>query len=894
MLRVNQSISLAAAKTYYGSPDYYIRGMSTQELPGIWRGKGAERLGLSGAITPQAWDSLCENRNPKTGRRMTARTRTERSIGYDFTYSAPKTVSLLYAETRDAALLEAFRTSVSETMADIEADMKTRVRVGGLNGERTTSNAVWGEFVHLTGRPVDGVPDPHLHAHCFVHNITFDDVEEKFKAAQFRGLKQDAPYYQARFHSRLARRMQDLGLDVARTKTGWELAGLSRAVVEKFSRRTALIEKVAKEKGIRSDKQKDGLGAKIREKKRKNLTMDELRVAWRSRMDAAEQKDLALLACRVGTPPIAEDARDIELTTELALAHAFERKSVVPERLVLAEAINRAVGRTLPDAAEAAVRRRNLIWDERDGRKFVTTRQVLAEETRMLEFARQGRGTCPSLGNGPHRFKREFLNEGQRKAVQHVLASSDRIILVRGGAGTGKTTTLIEAVEAIEANGTKVFAFAPSAAASRGVLASEGFANAETVARLMVDARLQDRAANSVLLVDEAGLLGTRMTAELFDLADRINARVLLVGDVGQHASVERGSPLRLLETEAGLVPAHIREIQRQKGSYRDIVRALSAGRIDEGFNGLDKLGWIREVPDDLRYLQLADDYANLVASGKTALVISPSHAEIQRVTARIREELKKRKRPGREKRETVLHREERPFKVLRNANLTAGELADPVNFGPGDVVVFQQNGKGYVRGQRLTIGEGPLPLGQSARFNLYRAATLNIARGELLRVTQNGKTADGKHKLNNGQIVKVKDFSEQGDIVLENGWTIARDFGFLAHGYAVTSHSSQSRTVDRTLLSQSAESFTASSAEQFYVSVSRAREAVTVYTDDKKGLLDAVSRSDERLSATEFVSARDHRDRTLDIQRRQQEATRMTLQQQTPPRRPPEISHDR
>ncbi len=100
-----------------------------------------------------------------------------------------------------------------------------------------------------------------------------------------------------------------------------------------------------------------------------------------------------------------------------------------------------------------------------------------------------------------------------------------------------------------------------------------------------------------------------------------------------------------------------------------------------------------------------------------------------------------------------------------------------------------------------------------------------------------------------------MKGFDGEGNIVLDNGWLVARDFGHLAYGYVVTSHSSQGKTVDRVLVGQSSESFPASSREQFYVSASRAKESVTIYTDNKQDLLDAVSRSDERLSATELVN---------------------------------------
>ena len=91
---------------------------------------------------------------------------------------------------------------------------------------------------------------------------------------------------------------------------------------------------------------------------------------------------------------------------------------------------------------------------------------------------------------------------------------------------------------------------------------------------------------------------------------------------------------------------------------------------------------------------------------------------------------------------------------------------------------------------------------------------------------------------------------------MLNNGWTVGKNWGFLAHGYVTTSHASQGRTVDQVFVGQGSESFVASSREQFYVSASRARERVTIYTYDKEALLDAVKRSDDRLTATEFVNS--------------------------------------
>ncbi len=845
MLRIIQNSSAAGAMGYYTQADYYSEG---QELVGGWKGEAAKRLGLSGEVQKDVWDALCQNLHPETGQTLTQRQKEHRRVGYDFNFHVPKSVSVLYGLTKDERILEAFRQSVDETMRDMESDMQTRIRKNGMNDKRVTGNMAWGEFVHFTSRPVDGVPDPHLHAHCFVFNTTWDHKEAAWKAGEFADLKRDAPYFEAQFHSRMSRRLAELGIAIERTKMGWGVAGVPTSALKRYSRRTAVIEAEAERRGIHDPAAKSQLGAATRKRKQKHLTFEQLQTEWDARLSAEERSAIAVVNSSIGGPAIGEDGSIAHEAVHYAAEHCFERAAVVPERTLLAAAMRYAFGKASPEAVEDAFRRSDFVSGDKDGRRMVTTRGVLAEESRMLAYARDGRGTEAKLGNKPHVFKRDWLNDGQRKAVEHILGSRDRVILIRGAAGVGKTSMMQEAVEAIEGNGTKAFTFAPSANASRGVLRKEGFENAETVARLLVDTRLHENMKGQVCWIDEAGLLGTRTMAQLFELAEKLDARVILSGDRRQHGSVERGAPLRLLEEEAGLVPAEIKDIMRQSGDYKDAVRYLSEGRTETGFRQLDKLGWVREVSDADRCQVLAKDYVATVTSGKTALVVSPTHREGEKITAEIRDTLK---------RNGQLGKEERPVLQLVNANLTEAERADPVNYFSGDVVEFHQNAKGFYKGDRIVIDQQPLPLNQAARFQAFKSGELGLAVGDLVRFTKNGVTADGKHRLNNGACYSVKAFNPTGDIILDNGWTVSRDYGHLAHGYVSTSHASQGKTVDHVLIGQSAESFSASSREQFYVSVSRGRQKATIYTDDKRVLLAAISRSDERLSATQFVDRR-------------------------------------
>jgi conjugative relaxase-like TrwC/TraI family protein len=841
MLRIVQQSNAAAAKSYYAKADYYIEGA---ELPGEWGGRAAALLGLSGEVTEAAFQALCDNRHPQTGRPLTARTKEKRTVLYDWSFDAPKAVSLLYELAGDERILEVFRSSVRETMAEAEGETKARVRKSGAAEDRTTGNLVHATFVHRTSRPSkeDLKPDPQLHAHVCVMNATWDAAERQWKAVQMRDLKRDAPYWQEAFHARLAIGLAKLGYGIERRGKDWTVAGISPALSRKFSRRNVEITRLAEQLGITDPARKAALGATSRLNKTE-AGIESLRAYWNNRLTPAEraQLDGVRRAAEAGVSP----ARAV--TAEEAVRHAtlhhFERDAVVPEKRLYAEALKYGIGVVTPEAVRAEAARQGVFTATLDGQRVASTAEVLAEEQRLLAFARDGRGTRAPIA-AKHRMRRDWLNADQQRAVRHVLGSPDRVVLVRGVAGTGKTTLTQEAVEAATAAGLPVAVLAPTALAARDVLRGEGFAEADTVASFLGNARTQERVRGGVIWVDEAGLLGVRDLARLIDAAERQDARVVLVGDSKQHGSVARGPALTLLETHAGLPVAEVKSIRRQKAAYKEAVNHLAAGRTADGFTAFEALGWVREVEDAERNRALATDYLSVLEEGKTALVVSPTHREGEAVTAAIRALRKDRRQLG----------EERAFTRLVPLNLTEAERADPHAYRGGEVVQFVRNAKGHAAGSRLTVAEpAAVPAAHAGRFQAYREEALPLAAGDVIRLTAGGKATDGT-RLSNGATFTVRGFTEAGGIRLDSGKTLPADFGHLAHGYVTTSHAAQGRTVDRVLVAQSAASLGATTREQFYVSASRARGSMWLYTDDKAALKEAIRRAERRVSATDLV----------------------------------------
>jgi len=876
MLRITKSRSAGAAKAYFREAlriaDYYRSG---DVVKGHWHGRAAARLGLTGEVHQADFDKLMENRTPG-GDKLTPRDKVNRVPGVDFTANAPKSVSLIYGLTGDERIVEAHRAAVQEMMRAVERDMKTRVRVGGKDEDRKTGNCVWAEFVHDVSRPVDGLPDPHLHTHAYLINVTWDEAEGRFKAAQIGDIKGEGEYYQAVYLAALARGIVSLGYEIERRGRWWDLGGMSRALIEGFSRRSSEIEAAAQASGVTRSETRGELGRRTRQRKRDELSAEDLRDVWRARLSPREAREVETVLKRARHGLNAAPQANVRELMRLVMGDSFANASAVSEKKLLRQVLERGYGAVRPAEALAALDAAGVIRGTVGGRDWITTEHAHRQEQAIVGFARSGRNRCAPLGAGGYAIQSEFLNAQQRDAIRHVWASQDRVMIVRGGAGVGKTTLMSEAVAGLQAGGHKSFVFASTIPATQ-VLRTDGFNAAETVQKLIASEAMQQQiGGDAVIWVDEAGLIDVETMERLFDLAGRHDWRIVLMGDEKQHAPVRRGDALRLLKDRAHLPVAEVSEIVRQRGAYKDAVQTIEGGNLKTGWAKLEAMGAVIEAQSAARVQHLAADYLSTIERQESVLVVAPTNRERLEVTEAIRWLLRH---------EGWIGADEHPFPFLRNLYWSTEAKSDPARYRPGQVVRFRQHvAGGFEAGRSWTVegrskdgavtvrnAEGRtanLPLGNAGSFEVYADEERRFSVGDRVRVVERGETTDG-HRLEKGAFHRVTGFSRDGEIILEHDRIVPASFPFLDHGYAATSVSSQGLTVGTVLVAMGAASVPAMSREQFYVSVSRGKRDVRVYVDDKDAVRDAIAHSSARPSASELIEGKIKPEMTRDQQLR-------------------------
>lgn len=869
---------------YLRQADYYAQGMKVE---GTCHGRLCAAVGLTegATITNEAFEHIASNHHALTGDKLTERMAAGRRAGYDATFNAPKSISIQAFIGGDDRLLTAHETSVREALQELEAHACHQTG-RGVNKRYVTSGTIAAAvFRHGESRALD----PHLHSHAFIFNVTRSESKSgRLLALESSNIFERTKYLTEVYRNALAREVQRLGYQIERRPNGFELAGVSPDLLERFSKRAQQRDQaiVAREAELGRELSRDEIANLVREKraaKQYELTPDEVRRSQLAQITASELEQLRALTSRASRIP----GETVSLPDAIARAseHLFERRAVVPEHELTAAVLRETYGAHTLAAVKSAL--------ARDGRLLRSDGQISTQEALDLErdLIRQLNTGVGAHGGGigfVPSAESTHLTREQRYAVATILDSRDSVTVLRGRAGTGKTQTLATLIEGITRCGTKVACFTPSTQAAE-VLQRDGtdqsaagrasaasvLQSAATVQRLLVDPAMQQFLRHQVVIVDEYGLLSTRQLKQLVDITTEQKARLLLVGDSAQHKSVEAGDAARIIEKESRVRVVTLTEVHRQatNPAYRKAAEDLAADRLASGLRKLDRMGAIVEIdsPTERRQAMVIEwlkanretksvrTCNGIQTRAKTALMVAPTWAEIDQLNTAARQWLvADRKLTG----------PDQDFVALRARDWTRAQHKDHRNYRPGDILVAYKTTKHFAKGDELRVirhekrrlivagraGEVSVSPRQSGlAWTVCDERPNPVATGDRLRLRAiaHAETPSGQtRRLANGTVVTVQSVNAAGQLVLQDGSTLRSRQ--VAYGYALTSHAAQGITVDKVFLAGAA------SREGLYVAATRGRESVRIFVPDREQFLDAAGlRSEARTSALEFIRHR-------------------------------------
>lgn len=854
--------------------DYYLSAEREQDLA-QWHGQGATRLGLRGSVNRDDFERLANNLDP-WGQQLTQRMNRSqnRRTFWDVAVSPPKDISVLAALSdpeMKTKLRELHWKATLETATELESYLGTRVRTDGQDHTKVGNvESVVAAILHDTARPVDGVPDPHLHTHLLFANAVYDRDAGRWKALANDGAVKAQAYGRQFYYNQLVRGLNELGIVTAtrESKRDFIIQGLPRNLVEQFSRRHDQVEERAREKmkqGMTHREAAEKLAAIDGREQKVKFSDEELTHLWENMAGEEAIQTVRYLGSQQNSPPLLEPLlRHLESDEALQYvkSHSFENATVLPTHEILADLLKASRGQFTKESALTALKSDpDIITDG----KLYSTKQLVNEEQSLLALTNVGKGQHQRLvpkgygiNSGPEGANFTYSRE-QRKTITGVLQSRDFVLGIQGVAGAGKTTLLKEIERGVLAGGGRLVPLATSGKATDG-LRDEGFEEAETFQQWLVNTKLRNTTRNSLIVVDEAGMISVPNLADLLRKAKGTNSRVLLVGDTRQIASVGRGDAFRLLQDHSNMETLHVLESRRQKPlPYREAVGLLrAAGRKSqwrEAWDVFEQMNAISEAPGDSGFERseaLLKESIEGFLKDRKQLLVAARWETIRALNEGIRDQLKKEKFLGKKSitREILEPHHLTGAEKRRGAVYEKGqkiELLADLDFGKkGELWTIdgRHRGKLLLRSEQSNeITEVSVkPIG--SKINVYNPRRLEFCNGDLVLVRKN---SDG---LKNGQRGFITEISKEGEIELKVGDKIHRlgsGFRHLMHGYAVTAHASQGTTVDR--VSVLADGM---NREQFYVAATRGREDLKVHTADRYRFEETVKVSGERKSAIE------------------------------------------
>ena len=499
--------------------------------------------------------------------------------------------------------------------------------------------------------------------------------------------------------------------------------------------------------------------------------------------------------------------------------------------------------------------------------KSYATVASLHSEENIMEMEKQGRNTVKTIIE-PEALKTELdnttLTPGQKDAIELILSEKDQIVGIQGLAGTGKSFALQSTQKLLNERGYNMIALAPYGAQVAN-LRNDGI-QAKTVASQLTATdkqRLESQLGeNTVVVIDEAGVIPVRQMEQLLKQLQPSGARIVLLGDIAQTKAVEAGRAFAMLQ-ENGMKTALMGDIQRQKNeNLKKAVELAATGQAKESLAFIER---VAEIPDKIledpetgaierdssaRYETIANEYVSLSSAEQAnTLIVTGTNSSRKDINERIHEYL-------------GLAGKGHEFQLLTRHDTTKMQRRHTKYYTVGDIIQPERDYKnGLTRGNlyevikcdvqkdRLTVRslsetnkEIEIAPKLMSKLSVYHLHEAELAAGDVVRVTRNNAALD----LANGERYDVL-------MVTENSVTLGDKTGrsitlptdeplHLDYAYATTAHSAQGLTCDRVLYN--AESFSLTTAQDtYYVSISREKHEVTVFTDDQKKLPKAIDR---------------------------------------------------
>jgi conjugative relaxase-like TrwC/TraI family protein len=672
------------AKLSVGREEYYTRELATDheaylsghgESPGRWYGAGAGSLGLLGEASVAGFQAVFEGRDPTTGE-LLGRPHGRNAIpAFDVVLRPSKSVSILYGlgdPATGGAVLRAHHVGLAEAVAYLDEHLGARRGHGGVQHVSGQGVLAVG-FDHRTSR--EG--DPLLHTHLVIAN-RIRGPDGRWTALDGRDLYRhrlaaDA-VYRATYQWELIR---TLGVEwtAADGHGNRELQGIPEELIRGFSKRSGQI-----------DAELDRLTADGRErtprlvkwtvqatrKPKQHETSDTLYGRWRA--EAAERGVDADTLVRTVTGRTADRPQDRTVSAEVtgrlfdrlagpegltATASTFAR----PEVLVALGAGLAGAGRTELEAladrflTERAV---SVVADRALEERRWSTPELLAVEQRLVTSAtgRTGEQTAVAC----HEAVRDALaahptaGTDQQAMVRDLCQGGQGVAVVVGRAGTGKTFALGIARHAWQLDGYRLLAAAPTGIATIS-LQGEGFEEVATCDRLLgdLDRGQEQLDARTVLVVDEAGMVGSRKLGRLLEHAQQARAKMILVGDDRQLAAIDAGGGFRALRLRLGA--SELTENRRQHQAWeREALELVRSGLVEDAvaaYQAHDRVVAADSKP--AATLALLQDwwaaYQEAEAdSAQEVIVLAVRRAEVDRLNTACQELLAARGRLGPER----------------------------------------------------------------------------------------------------------------------------------------------------------------------------------------------------------------------------------------------------